>query len=94
MIDLWLIKHRLRRLALRWRLWKDSAEHLNRRAAVEQHLFDAAQGKKPLPDAEKCRELALKLGIGKVVAPTPAPAPAPAKQSEGDNIVPIRGSRG
>lgn len=35
---------------------------LNRRVAVEQELFDMAAGKKPMPDAAKLRELAMKLG--------------------------------
>lgn len=38
------------------------ADAMNRRVKVEQYLFDCANGKKPLPDATKCRELALSLG--------------------------------
>jgi hypothetical protein len=38
------------------------ADQLNRRVKVEQYLFDCANGKKPLPDIDKCRELALYLG--------------------------------
>jgi hypothetical protein len=34
-----------------------------RRVAVEQFLLDAARGKRPLPTADECRELAHKLGI-------------------------------
>lgn len=36
---------------------------LNRRAAVEQILFDAAAGKRSLPGPEECRALAMKLGV-------------------------------
>lgn len=39
-----------------------SGDELNRRVKVEQYLFDCANGKKPLPDAAKCSELALVLG--------------------------------
>lgn len=38
------------------------ADAMNRRVKVEQHLLDCANGKQPLPDANKCRELALYLG--------------------------------
>jgi hypothetical protein len=36
---------------------------LNRRAGVEQTLLNCAAGRQPLPTAESCRELALKLGV-------------------------------
>lgn len=39
-----------------------AGEQINRRVKVEQFLFDCAAGKHPLPNAEKCRELALFLG--------------------------------
>ena len=39
------------------------AGFLNRRVTVEQYLFDCAAGKKPLSDADTCRQLALKLGV-------------------------------
>lgn len=35
---------------------------LTRRASVEQELFDMAAGKKPMPDADALRALALRLG--------------------------------
>ena len=38
---------------------------LNRRVEVENELFMMATGKKPLPDAEMCRKLALRLGTPK-----------------------------
>jgi hypothetical protein len=38
------------------------AEMMNRRAAVEIELFECASGKRTLPDAKRCRELAVKLG--------------------------------
>lgn len=52
----------LRRWQARWRLIRDSGERLKRRVQVEQYLFDCAKGKRPLPDAERCRRMALKLG--------------------------------
>lgn len=36
---------------------------LNRRAEVEQELFDAANGKRPMPDAAQLRTWALRLGV-------------------------------
>lgn len=39
------------------------AGFLNRRVSVEQELFDCAAGKRPLPTAEQCREMALRLGV-------------------------------
>lgn len=47
------------RLFLAW----NSAEELSRRAKTEMYLIDCAAGKKPLPDKEKCMELALALGV-------------------------------
>lgn len=35
---------------------------INRSVTVEQRLFNAANGKEALPDAEECRALGLKLG--------------------------------
>lgn len=51
------------RVRARLWLWRNQSDALNRRVSVERYLFDAAAGKKPLPDAKKCRELANKLGI-------------------------------
>lgn len=53
----------LRRFLLRHRWLRDYEKSLNRRAQVEQELFDVANGKRPLPDRDKCRELALRLGV-------------------------------
>lgn len=39
---------------------------LNRRVAVENFLLECASGKRSLPDAETCRELAYKLGVPEV----------------------------
>lgn len=41
------------------------AESLNERVEVENELWKMARGKKPLPDKDKCRELAFKLGVPK-----------------------------
>jgi hypothetical protein len=45
------------------RLWRSLGDQINRRAAVESYLIQCYEGKKPLPDAAKCKELALKLGV-------------------------------
>jgi len=50
------------RLPAKWRLFRNTGNALNRRVTVENYLLDAAIGRKPLPDADKCRELAYKLG--------------------------------
>lgn len=39
------------------------ADAINRRVKVEEELRDMATGKRPLPDAAKCKELYLRLGI-------------------------------
>lgn len=39
------------------------SEDLNRRATVEQMLFDVASGKRPVPTRQECRQLAMYLGI-------------------------------
>jgi len=39
------------------------AASLNRRAAIEAELFDMASGKRALPDAARCRAMALELGV-------------------------------
>jgi len=60
-----MIKHlqdKIRQLRARYRTWCSIDDVLNRRAIVEQYLFDCAGGKRPLPDAETCRLIALKLG--------------------------------
>lgn len=51
---------------IRWKyrlsLIINSADEINRRVKIEQYLLDCANEKKPLPDAAKCRELAMLLG--------------------------------
>lgn len=42
---------------------REWAPSLNRRAEVEQVLFDCAQGKRALPTREECHALATKLGV-------------------------------
>lgn len=42
---------------------RDYEKSLNRRAEVEEALWAAARGKTPLPDAEQCRQWALRLGV-------------------------------
>lgn len=39
------------------------ADFLNRRVTAEQELLDIAGERKYLPTRERCRELALKLGV-------------------------------
>ena len=53
----------LQRLAARYRTWRSIDDVLKRRAAVEQYLLDCAGGKRPLPDAQTCQLLVLKLSI-------------------------------
>ena len=53
----------LQRLRMRWYLIRHHGKSLQRRVAVERYLWDAVAGAKPLPDKEKCRELAIKLGV-------------------------------
>jgi hypothetical protein len=48
---------RLRELSKIW------GQSLNRRAEVEQMMFDAASGKRSMPTAEELREWALRLGV-------------------------------
>lgn len=50
---------------LRARLWiiMHHNDSLTRRVVVENYLLKASDGRKPLPDADKCRELAIKLGV-------------------------------
>lgn len=54
--------HFLRRWRDRIRFNAAYGRSLNRRAEVEQVLFDCASGVRPLPDAALCRQLALRLG--------------------------------
>ena len=53
----------LRRLLWRLRNLKDGYHELNRRAAVEQEIWHAANGKTPMPDREKLKQWALQLGV-------------------------------
>ena len=77
---------RLERFVGRWMWLREYEISLNRRAEVEQELFDAARGKRPLPDAEQCRKLAVRLGVpdkwkdirnARVAAPTAPHYPCP-----------------
>ena len=52
-----------KRIKARWWLLTHHGDSINRRVVVEKYLYDAYQGKKPLPDKEKCKELAVKLGV-------------------------------
>lgn len=54
----------LTRLRYKYLSFRDWAKQLNRRAAVEQHLWDCYHDKRALPSKEECREMALKLGCG------------------------------
>lgn len=58
-----VLPHLPRKWYARLTLWRSLDAHLNRRATVENYLFQAAAGQKALPDAEKCKELALRLGV-------------------------------
>lgn len=54
---------RLQRLRARWWLWRHSGDALQRRVSVERYLWQVVEGKKPPVDADKARELAIKLGV-------------------------------
>ncbi len=58
--DMW---RRLERFVGRWRWLRAYELSLNRRAEVEQELWDCSRGKKQLPDAEQCKQWALRLGV-------------------------------
>lgn len=53
----------LGRWRARWRLARDRGAELNKRVEVESWLLAASAGDRPLPDAETCRWLALRLGV-------------------------------
>lgn len=53
----------IRKLRARWQVWRNLGKYLGRRVDVENRLINAAHGKRPLPDADECMELAQKLGI-------------------------------
>ncbi len=60
---------RMTRILNWWRRWvrrvrnvRDFARELDRRGRVEQELFAAATGARPLPDAAQCRAWAIRLG--------------------------------
>ena len=53
----------VRRAVTRYRWQLDYEQSLNRRSEVEQHLWNAYNGKVPLPDKETCKNLAQKLGV-------------------------------
>lgn len=54
----WLI-----RLRYRWLSHRAVGDNINRRVQVENWLINCAKGEKPLPDAETCMWLALRLGV-------------------------------
>jgi len=56
------MKQLLYRLQARYRMLRYHGKELNRRVTVENILFSMAAGKRPLPDREECRKLAMKLG--------------------------------
>lgn len=45
------------------RTFKNHAKDLNRRAGVEQELWNCYHGKRELPDKEQCKKWALTLGV-------------------------------
>lgn len=51
------------RLFYRWRMWRNSADELNRRVEVENVLLNVASGKRPMLTKDECKKLAYKLGI-------------------------------
>ncbi len=53
----------IRRLLWRLRNLRSGYHELNRRAAVEQEIWHCVTGKQPMPDKEKLRDWALRLGV-------------------------------
>ena len=51
------------RLKARWWIIRNHGDSLNRRVSVERYLWGVVEGKNPPIDADKARELALKLGV-------------------------------
>lgn len=58
---------------------------INRRATIEQELFDMAAGKLPMPDAVKLRDMAMRLGDPSLMPP---PADQWQLQKEGKHPAP------
>jgi hypothetical protein len=52
----------LHRIKYRILTYRDTARSLNRKVVVESYLLNCASGRKPLPNQETCRRLALYLG--------------------------------
>lgn len=61
------------------------AKVINRRATIEQELFDMAAGKLPMPDAVKLRDMAMRLGDPSLMPP---PADRWHLQKEGKHPAP------
>lgn len=59
------MKDKLRRIIWKIRNLRDGFHELNRRAAVEQEMWNCVNGKSPMPDSAKLREWALRLGVPK-----------------------------
>ena len=53
----------MQRLKARCWIIRNSGDAIKRRVRVENYLHKAAAGKEPLPNAQKCRELAVDLGV-------------------------------
>jgi hypothetical protein len=59
------------------------AASLNRRATVEQWMFDAARGKRPMPTPDELRAWAIKLGTPADGEPAPGVTPTRGGQNRG-----------
>ena len=57
------MRDKLRRWWQGFQNYRNFSAELNRRVGVENELLMMAAGRKPLPSAEKCREMAMKLGV-------------------------------
>lgn len=53
----------IQRLKARCWIIRNSGDSIQRRVKVENYLYKAAAGTEPLPNAQKCRELAVELGV-------------------------------
>ena len=61
----------IKRLPALFRRIRDYDKDINRRAAVEQELLEVAAGKRQPPSPERCKELALRLGVPDEFKPKP-----------------------
>lgn len=57
------MKYFLRRIKYKISLFNSLEDILNRRAEVENELYEIARGKRELPTREDCHRMAVRLGV-------------------------------